>query len=169
MARKKTAEKKVDPIVKRGVVLCSGPSLKNHFGKQFNADIVVAVNYAITCDIRPTHYCFGDVEMIGRHLQKYPTATTVSGYRRANPDVDWRSFEREMPESPAWSMLAAIGFCASQGCTEIDLYGVDHSGNVDALGNTVPSGNEARWTREANDLARWVDFYAKKGVVITRK
>ena len=169
MARKKTAEKKVDPIMKRGVVLCSGPSLSNHFGNQFTADIVVAVNRAIESPIKPTHYCFADVGIVGMHLKRWPDAITVSGYRRANPDIDWRSFESTMPESPAWSMLAAIGFCASQGCTQIALYGVDHSGNVDALGNEVKTGTIGRWTREANDLARWVEYYGKKGVVITRK
>jgi hypothetical protein len=160
-------------------VLCPGPSLPdtypgpesyplvvavNRAAIEFRSDVFACLDFPLALSLWPEVparvwlTCAASAQSLARrHLIR--TAVTVEGLDSFCPVPDWRLY----------TAPAAVVYAASEGATQVDIYGCDLRGVEDFDG--VQAGEnrtERRWARERGIWAAVTEWLAGRGVEVRR-
>lgn len=149
-------------------VLCPGKSIETF--KPDGYDKVIGVNRAVAFSACDFWMCLDDPKQVVATLEGGPGAV------KGRPVVDqWpkqlKALEARCDHQIEWrkhSSIAAIGVAVLKGATEIDVYGMDWSGDQDWTGKRYGSRDENRWNDERalyGEIAKRLDEW---GIKLTR-
>ena len=172
----------------RAALLSAGPSLQHSFDPAALYDLRIGVNTAVQfhkCDwwVCADSHRWIEIEAAG--VKGKPKVFAIDTQRDRTicfaPDkakkfkfTGWDEVFEATGASTSWmsnSAPAALILAHWLGAKEIDCYGVDMAGHLDATGivdDSTRHRNETRWSLERGIWTLMVDWLAQRGTKVTR-